>query len=372
VIVGVPKEIKEDEYRVGLVPAGVRAFRRHGHRVILQRGAGAGCLISDEEYEAVGGEMVSSAEEIYGKAELIVKVKEPLQEEVELLNQGQTLYAYLHLAAMPELTSKLLERKVIGVAYETIQKADGSLPLLIPMSEVAGRMAVQVGAHLLEKSQGGRGVLLGGAPGVTRGRVTILGAGTVGSAAVKIAVGMGANVYVLDVDQLRLEAMDDLYGNKVATLFSHEDNIRFAVGHSHLIVGAVLVPGALTPTLVTRDMVRSMKAGSVIVDVSIDQGGCVETSKPTSHRHPSFTEYGVLHYCVTNMPGAVPRTSTFALTNTTLSYGLKLADQGIASAVRTDPSLAKGVNLWRGNVTHPQVAESLGLKYVTLRSLLPE
>lgn len=369
-IIGVPKEIKEEEYRVGIVPAGVRLLKSHGHTVLIETGAGEGSRISDEEYVGAGAEIVENKACLYGRAEMIMKVKEPLREEYDLLREGQIIYGYLHLAPALDLTNTLLERKIIGIAYETIQVKDGSLPLLVPMSEVAGRMAVQVGAHFLEKTQGGRGVLLGGVPGVDRGRVTIVGAGTVGQAATKIAAGMGANVYVLDVNQRRLRYLDDLYGNRITTLISNQDNVGFCIENSHLVVGSVLVPGATAPKLVTHKMVRAMKAGSVIVDVAIDQGGCVETSRPTSHQHPIFVVDEVLHYCVPNMPGVVARTSTFALTNVTLPYAVRLADQGFSTAAAQDLALAKGVNLCRGAVTHQSVAQSVGREYIPLEEAL--
>jgi alanine dehydrogenase len=293
-------------------------------------------------------------------------VKEPRPEEYDLLQEGQIVYGYLHLAAEADLTRVLLEKQVIGIAYETIQLPDGSLPLLAPMSEVAGRMAVQVGTHFLEKTQGGRGVLLGGVPGVRRGKATIVGGGTVGRAATKIAVGMGADVYVIDVDQRRLGYLDDVYGNRITTMMSNYDNIEYCVIHSHLVIGSVLIPGARAPKLVTRDMVQAMKSGTVIVDVAIDQGGCVETSRPTTHQHPTFVVDEVLHYCVPNIPGVVARTSTFALTNVTLSYAVKLADHGFSAAVAKDRTLAAGVNIYKGFVTHRNVAESLGHGYSSL------
>ncbi|MGC9030279.1 MAG: alanine dehydrogenase [Desulfomonilaceae bacterium] len=365
-IIGVPREIKEDEYRVGVVPAGVRALEQHGHTVLVEAGAGLGCRISDEEYIEAGAIVLDDCREIYRQSDVIMKVKEPQPSEYSLLREGQILYTYLHLAPNPELTQALLERGIIAIGYETIQEADGSLPLLVPMSEVAGRMAVQVGAYFLEKVHGGRGVLLGGVPGVRRGRVTIIGAGTVGTAAAKIAIGLGAEVYVLDVDQRRLCHLDDIFGNRVTTMISHTDNIAFSVTSSHLVVGAVLIPGARSPVLVTKDMIRAMKPGSVIVDVAIDQGGCIETSRPTTHTNPIFEWEQILHYCVPNMPGAVARTSTFALTNVTLPYVLKIADQGLTHAIARDSVLAKGVNLYRGKVTHEKVAQALGLEYTPL------
>lgn len=367
-IVGIPREIKEDEYRVGIVPSGVRTLEQNGHTVLVEAGAGLGCRISDEEYIEAGAIVVDDCKEIYARSNIIMKVKEPQPSEYNLLRRDQILYTYLHLAPNVELTRALLGREIIAIAYETIQEKDGSLPLLVPMSEVAGRMAVQVGAYFLEKVHGGRGVLLGGVPGVRRGRVTILGAGTVGTAAAKIAVGLGAEVYVLDVDQRRLCHLDDIFGNRVTTMISHTDNIAFSVESSHLVIGAVLIPGGLSPILVTKDMVRAMKPGSVIVDVAIDQGGCIETSRPTTHAHPIFEWEHILHYCVPNMPGAVARTSTFALTNVTLPYALKIANQGFVEAIKTDSVLSKGVNLCRGKVTHEKVAQALGLDYIPLEN----
>ena len=368
-IVGVPRETKEEEYRVGIVPAGVRALTAHGHTVLVERAAGEGCRVTDHQYEQAGAEIVADAAELYDRSEIIMKVKEPQEQEYELLKEGQILYAYLHLAPAAELTAALLKRKIIGVAYETIQLTDGSLPLLTPMSEVAGRMAVQVGAHFLEKTQGGRGVLLGGVPGVSRGRVTVIGGGTVGCAATKIAVGLGAEVHVIDSNLQRLMYLDDVFGSRITTLMSNYDNIFYSVIDSHLVIGAVLIPGARAPKLVDESMIASMKSGTVVVDVAIDHGGCVETSRPTSHKHPTFLVDEVLHYCVPNMPGAVPRTSTFALTNATLPYALKLADKGLVAAIQEDPALARGVNLYKGLVTYEKVASSLGLDYMPLTEI---
>jgi len=365
-IVGIPKEIKQDEYRVGAVPAGVRTLEQNGHTVLVEVGAGMGCRISDEEFIDAGAIVVDDSEEIYRRSDIIMKVKEPQTSEYSRLRPGQILYTYLHLAPNAELTQALLQRDIVAIGYETIQEKDGFLPLLVPMSEVAGRMAVQVGAHFLEKVHGGRGVLLGGVPGVRRGRVTIIGAGTVGTAAAKIAVGLGAEVYVLDVDQRRLCHLDDVFGNRVTTMISHTDNIGFSVTSSHLVIGAVLIPGGRSPILVTKNMVRAMKPGSVIVDVAIDQGGCIETSRPTTHANPVFEWEEILHYCVANMPGAVARTSTFALTNVTLPYALKIANQGLIEAIKRDGVLSKGVNLYRGKVTHEKVAQALGLEYTPL------
>lgn len=369
-IVGIPKEIKEDESRVGIVPSGVRQFVQRGHTVLIEKGAGEGSRILDEEFQAAGATIVPHSADVYGESQMIMKVKEPLKQEYNLLREDQILFAYLHLAPAAELTKALVRRKVIAVAYETIQLEDGSLPLLVPMSEVAGRMAVQVGAHFLEKPQGGRGVLLGGVPGVRRGRVTILGTGTVGRAAAKIAIGMGAEVYVLDVDQRRLSYMDDVYGNRVNTMFSNLDHVAECVASSHLVVGAVLIPGGRAPQIVSVDMIRSMKPGAVVVDVAVDQGGCVETTRPTTHTYPTFVLHDVVHYCVPNMPGAVSRTSTFALTSVTLPYALKLADQGFEQAVQTDVHLARGVNVYKGAVTYDRVASALGYTYTPLSEML--
>ncbi len=368
-IIGVPKEIKAEENRVGLVPSGVRILKEHGHEVLLEHRAGEGCRIPDEEYEAAGAVMVETAAQVYAGSEMIMKVKEPLEPEYDLLREGQIIYGYLHLAPAAELTAALLDRKVIAVAYETIQLDDGSLPLLTPMSEVAGRVAVQVGAHFLEKTQGGRGVLLGGVPGVSRGQVTIVGAGVAGSAAAKIAVGMGAEVTLIDIDQRRLVYMDDVFGSRVTTKISNPDNIAFSVINSHLVIGSVLIPGAKAPKLVTRAMIRAMKPGSVAVDIAIDQGGCFETSRPTTHGEPTFVVDDVIHYCVANVPSAVARTSTFALTNLTISYALKLADHGFADAIERDPALAKGVNLYKGAVTYEEVAHDLGYEYTPLQKI---
>ena len=371
-IVGIPKEIKEEEYRVGLVPSGVRDLKARGHTVLVETAAGEGSRISDEDYANAGADLVESSAELYSRADMIMKVKEPQVREYELFREGQILYAYLHLAPAKDLTAALLKRKVIAVAYETIQLADGSLPVLVPMSEVAGRMAVQVGAHFLEKTQGGRGVLLGGVPGVRRGRVTVIGAGTVGRAAAQIAVGMGADVYVIDLDQSRLVEMDERFGNRITTLMSNHDNIWCSVVESHLVIGAVLIPGARAPRLVTAQMVRGMKPGSVVVDVAIDQGGCIETSRPTTHKQPTYLVDEVIHYGVPNMPGVVARTSTFALANVTLPYALKLADQGVEGAIAKDVALAKGINLYKGSVTYENVAMSLGLEFVPLRDAIAQ
>jgi alanine dehydrogenase len=368
-IIGVPKEIKNHEYRVGLVPAGVRALTRFNHKVFIQAGAGEGSGISDEEYIQAGAEIRPSAAEVYQEAEMIIKVKEPLAQEFPLLQEDQLLFTYLHLAPDPILTQALLDRKVIGVAYETIQLADGSLPLLTPMSVVAGRMAVQIGAHYLEKGFGGRGVLLGGVPGVARGKVTILGAGTVGTNAAKIAIGLGAYVTILDNNPQRLTYLDDIFGTRINTLMSNYYNITESVRDAHLLIGGILIPGAKSPKLVSREMIQSMKKGTVVVDVSVDQGGCCETTRPTTHENPVYLVDGVIHYGVTNMPAAVARTSTFALTNVTLPYALELANKGFPRALQDNPALAKGLNLYKGAVACENVARDLDLPLVGLKEI---
>jgi alanine dehydrogenase len=366
-IIGVPREIKNHEYRVGLVPAGVRALVRFNHTVYIQAGAGEGSGIIDEEFIRAGARILPSAAEIYQQSEMIIKVKEPLPSEFPLLREGQILFAYLHLAPAPELTQALLDRKVIGIAYETIQLPDGSLPLLTPMSVVAGRMAVQIGAHYLEKGFGGRGVLLGGVPGVARGKVTIFGAGIVGTNAAKIAIGLGAYVTILDNNPARLTYLDDIFGTRINTLMSNYYNITESVRDAHLLIGAVLIPGAKAPKLVSREMISSMKKGTVVVDVSVDQGGCCETTHPTTHEDPVYMVDGVIHYGVTNMPASVARTSTFALTNVTLPYALELANKGFPNAAMENPALAQGVNVCLGRVTLENVAKDLGLPLSSLK-----
>ncbi len=361
--IGIPTEIKNHEHRVGVTPAGVRALSGHGHTVIVQKGAGRGSGIGDQEYVAAGAELAPNAVEVYWEADLIMKVKEPLPEEYALLRRGQVLFTYLHLAPAPELTQALLDRRVVGIAYETIQLADGSLPLLTPMSEVAGRLAVQAGAHALEKAQGGRGQLLGGVPGTHPGKVLILGGGVVGLNAAKVAAGLGAEVTILDVNLDRLRHLDDVFGGRVKLLVSSEHAIREKIAEADLVVGAVLIPGARAPHLVSRDMLPAMQDGSVIVDVAVDQGGCVETTHPTTHDEPTFVVDGVIHYCVTNMPGAVARTSTFALTNATLPYALKLADLGYAEALLGDAALLTGLNVIDGKVACAAVAGDLGYSW---------
>lgn len=366
-IVGVPKEIKNKENRVGMVVAGVRAHVQHGHKVLIERDAGIGVGIANEDYERAGATIVDSAQDVYRKADMIVKVKEPLPEEYPLLREGQVLYTYLHLAADERLTKALLDRKIIGIAYETIQPADGTLPLLAPMSAVAGRMATQIGATYLQRDHGGKGVLLGGVVGVDRASVVVIGGGIVGVNSAKMAIGLGAKVTILDVNTHRLEYLSDVFGNEVTTLYSNHDNIEKAVTQADLVIGAILVPGAKAPKLVSREMISRMAPGGVVVDVAVDQGGSIETSRPTSHEHPTYIVDGIIHYAVPNMPGAVPQTSTYALTNVTLKYGLMLADMGWKEAVAANPALRKGVNLCMGKCTYQQVAEDLGLPYEPLK-----
>ncbi|MCF8033857.1 MAG: alanine dehydrogenase [Desulfarculaceae bacterium] len=361
--IGVPKEIKTEEYRVALVPAGAQRLGAAGHQVLVEAGAGAGAGIPDQAYQAAGAQLTDAAG-AWG-ADMVIKVKEPLPSEYDYFRPGLLLYTYLHLAAQPELTRRLASDQVSAVAYETIQLADGSLPLLTPMSEVAGRMAVQAGAHWLEKPQGGRGVLLGGVPGVSQGHVVILGAGVVGHAALKMALGLGAKVTVINRSFTRLAYLDDLYGGRITTLISLPDTVANLTRAADLVIGAVLVPGAKAPMLVSEQMVEDMPEGSVIVDVAIDQGGCVATMRPTSHSEPVYTVHGVIHYGVANIPGAVARTSTFALTNATLGYALELAGKGLAAALE-DPALALGVNVAGGRIVHPAVGASLGLETAPL------
>ena len=362
-IIGIPKEIKKREYRVSIVPAGVKTLVHAGHRVLIEKKAGEGSGISDEDYIRSGAEVRESKEDIWDEAEMIMKVKEPLPPEYDLTHEGQIIFTYFHLAPERELTEVLLKRKVIGIAYETIELDDGTLPLLTPMSEIAGRMAVHVGAYFLQKEHNGRGVLLGGVPGVEPADVVILGGGVVGTNAAKIALGMGANATVLDIDLNRLRYLDDIYFGRIKTLMSNVQNLGEAVARADLLIGGILIHGARTPHIVTRDMVSSMRKGTVIVDVAVDQGGCVETTRPTSHDDPIYEVDGVVHYCVANMPGAVARTSTFALTNTTFPYCLKVANMGYREAMRSDKALMRGLNIHDGKVTYKPVAEALNLEY---------
>ena len=370
-IVGCPKEIKAQEGRVSLTPAGVDALVLAGHTVYVQKSAGIASGFTDEEYAAAGAVLLDTAKEVYDVAEMIVKVKEPLPQEYDLLHEGQTLFTYLHLAPDAEQTEALLSRGVTAIAYETVQLADNTLPLLSPMSEIAGRLAIQIGAHLLESNCGGRGVLLGGVPGVERANVVIIGGGNVGTNAAKIAVGMGAHVTILDLSAARLRYLDDIFGGKVQTLQSNAYNIGKAVQAADLVVGCVLIPGAKTPHLVTEEMVKSMRPGSVLVDVAIDQGGSIATiDRTTTHEEPYFVKHGVLHYSVANMPGAVPRTSTLALTGATLPYAVKLANMGAEAACKADAALLKGLNTYKGHLTCKAVAEAQGREYTDPATLL--
>ena len=365
-IIGVSKEIKNNENRVGLTPAGAEALVKAGHRVLVETGSGLGSGFDDESYAAVGAELLSDKKQLFDEAEMIVKVKEPLPSEYDLFHEGQLLFTYLHLAAEPELTEALLRHKVTSVAYETVVGRDGrSLPLLAPMSEIAGRMSVQIGAQFLESRYGGAGILLGGVSGVAPAQVVILGGGVVGTNAAKMAVGLGARVTIIDLSMERLRYLDDIFGGRVATVSSNSYNIAQWVREADLLIGAVLVPGAKTPQLVTEEMVKTMRAGSVIVDVAIDQGGSIATcDHVTTHEEPTFVKHGVLHYSVANIPGAVARTSTLALTNATLPYALKLAAKGWREACCMDPGLAQGLNTIEGRLTNLPVSEALGLEYV--------
>lgn len=362
-IIGVPKEIKNHEYRVGLIPAAVRAYIANGHEVRVQTGAGLGSDISDSHFVDAGATMMETADEIWSTSEMIVKVKEPVAAEYDRIEHGQLIYTYFHLAAVPELAEVLIEKQVSAVAYETIQLADGSLPLLHPMSEVAGKMAPQVGSACLQKEHGGRGVLLGGIPGVGRGKVVILGAGTVGANAAKIALGMGADVTILDVNIRRLNYLEEVFGSRLKTRFSDAESIDELVPDADLVIGAVLIAGAKAPQLINRGHLKRMNDGAVVVDVAVDQGGCIETCRPTTHEDPTFVVDGVVHYCVANMPGAVARTSTYGLNNVTRRYGITLANAGVEAACRNDPALMLGLNTHKGHCTHKAVADSLGYDY---------
>jgi alanine dehydrogenase len=363
-IVGVPKEIKTEEHRVAITPVGVRELVERGHSVLIERGAGEGSTIHNDEFAAQGATMVPSAADVFGGADMILKVKEPQKAEVDMFRHGQILFTYLHLAAYPELATGLLKKNVIAIAYETVQLPDRSLPLLAPMSEIAGRMAAQVGAYFLEKAQGGRGVLLGGVTGVKPGKVVVIGGGIAGSNAAVIAMGMQADVVVLDTDINKLRWIDSLHQGRIRTLHSNKLTVEEQVLDADLVIGTVLVPGASAPKLVTEDMVRGMKRGSVLVDVAIDQGGCFETSKETTHTDPVYQVHEVVHYAVGNIPGAVPHTSTYALTNATLRYAVSLASRGVAGAVTAHPELEHGLNVVGDAVCHPAVAESLGVIHV--------
>lgn len=368
--IGLPREIKDNENRVGLVPAGVAALAKAGHEVSIEAGAGSGSGIEDAEYAAAGGTIVGSAEEIFARSEMVIKVKEPIEAEYARMRDGQILFTYLHLAPAARLTEVLLERGVTGVAYETITAANGTLPLLTPMSEVAGRMSVHVGAYYLQKSNGGRGVLLSGVPGVPPADVVIIGGGVVGTNAAKVACGMGADVTILETSPDRMRELDDMFLGRVKTVASNALTLEQGCRRADLLVGAVLIPGAAAPKLVSRTLIAKMKKGAVAVDVAVDQGGCFETTHATTHSNPVYTVEGVIHYCVANMPGAVARTSTFALTNSTLRYALELANKGFARAVSENPHLAAGVNTYRGKLTYRAVAEAQGKPYTPLEKAL--
>ena len=367
--IGVPREIKSHEYRVAMQPAGVRALVGAGHEVVIERRAGEGSGFSDGTYEGAGARMVDTAAEAWA-ADFIVKVKEPLAEEFHYFRPGLVLFAFLHLPVAPHLTRELMEKQVRAIAYETVTDLHGGLPLLRPMSEIAGRMAPQVGAWCLEKGHGGRGLLLGGVPGTRRGRVTIIGAGIVGTAAARIAIGMGAQVTVLDVSAPRMAKLEDMFGTAVETLFSNPENIEHQVLAADLVIGAVLVPGVAAPKLVSEELVQAMEPGTAIVDVAVDQGGCIATCRPTTHDEPTYIAHGIVHYCVTNMPGAVPRSSSYALTNATIDHALRIANLGVEQAVQSSPQLATGVNTWDGACVAGGAAAAAGVRHMSLSSLL--
>jgi alanine dehydrogenase len=368
--VGVPRETKADEYRVAITPAGVREFVEHGHEVLIEAGAGEGSSIKDGQYEAQGGRMVADAASVFAEAEMVLKVKEPQPPEVRMLRADQILFTYLHLAPAPELTRALCASGAVCIAYETVEDARGRLPLLAPMSEIAGKIATQAGAFMLEKPLGGRGILLGGVPGVAAATVMVIGGGVVGMNAAFIAIGMEADVFIFDTSIDRLRELDVALGGRCSTVFSSTLSIEEMLPRVDLVIGAVLVHGARAPYVVRRGQLRLMKPGTVLVDVAIDQGGCFETSRPTTHRDPTFEVEGITHYCVANMPGGVPITSTYALTNATLPYAIALADHGVAEAIRRDPGLRPGVNVAGGRVTHPAVAEGVGAEYVPVEDAL--
>ena len=368
-LVGIPAEIKEDENRVAITPSGVAAFTTHGHDVVIQKDAGAGSAIRNETYRRAGATILETAEEVWCRAALILKVKEPLDDELELMRPGQVLFTYLHLAASKMLTEALMDRGIVGIGYETVQLEDGTLPLLVPMSEVAGRLSIQAGATSLEMISGGKGLLLPGVSGVRRGRVTIVGAGIVGFNACVVGVGFGADVTIIDINPLRLAYVRDVVQGHVTTLISNAANIEEAVGAADLVICAVLIPGAKTPQLIRRKHLTEMEPGSALVDVAVDQGGCAETSRPTTHHDPRYIEEGIVHYCVSNMPGAVPHTSTYALTNATMAYALEVANRGWRAAAAENPAFGRGINVAEGRVVHKAVAEAHGLEHVPLNDL---
>ena len=365
--IGVPREIKNNENRVGLVPGGVRQLVHDGHEVFIENDAGVGVGIENEEYIKAGAKILPTLEDVFAESTMIIKVKEPQAREIACLRPHHILYTYLHLAADPDQTKGLMESGSTSIAYETIQPDDGSLPLLTPMSEVAGRMATQVGAAYLQKDHGGKGILLGGVPGTRRAKVTVIGCGIAGTNAIKMAMGMGADVTAIDLSTKRLAELDDLFDNRITTLFSNIENIETSVLASDLVIGAVLIPGAKAPKLVTREMISKMDKGSVVVDIAVDQGGCIETCKPTTHQEPTFEIDGVVHYCVANMPGAVARTSTFALTNVTLKYARMIASMGVEEAARIDSAFRKGINVYKGDLVYQQIALDLDLPYTELK-----
>ena len=369
-IVGIPREVKDNEFRVAATPEGVKELTRDGHQVLLEKEAGTGSSLDEDRYVRAGAEIVPTAEEVFGAADMILKVKEPIQQEYELLRENQILFTYLHLAAIRDLTELLAERKVAAVAYETVQSKDGRLPLLAPMSEIAGRMAPHVGARLQEKEHGGRGVLLGGVSGVRPAKVLVVGAGMAGANAAWIAAGMEAEVVVMDKNLDRLRFIDQVHKGRILTLMSDQLTLEQRAREADVVVGAVLVPGAKAPKLITSEMVASMRPGSVVIDISIDQGGCIETARVTTHSNPTYVESGVVHYCVGNMPGALPNTSTYALTNVTLPYVLDIANNGLEEAVRLDPALARGVNAYGGLITNGAVAEAHGMEATPLSSVI--
>jgi len=366
--IGIPKEIKADEYRVALLPVGVQLLTKAGHSVMVEKDAGAGCGFDDAVYRAAGAVIVDTAQEVMGTADMIMKVKEPQREEIKLFKPGQVVFTYFHFAASSELTQACLEREIVAIAYETIRDRKGQLPLLTPMSEIAGKMSIQEGAKFLEKPMMGRGILLGGVPGVAPAKVVVIGAGVVGTNAAKVAAGLGADVIVMDINLERLRYLDDVMPANVHTIFSDPATIKQHVTTADLVIGAVLIPGAKAPRLITRELLKQMQPGAVIVDVAIDQGGCIETSRPTTHQQPTFIAEGVVHYCVTNMPGAVGRTSTMALCNATLPYALTIANKGFEKAAADDAGLGEGINMVAGRVTNSAVAESLHMPHQELRS----
>ncbi|MDN3513213.1 MAG: alanine dehydrogenase [Candidatus Brocadia sp.] len=362
-IIGVPREIKPDEYRVALIPAGVEEMLKHGHTVLVERGAGLGSGISDQEYKRAGAKLIDSSQEIYKQVQIVIKVKEPLPEEYPFLREGQIVFTFFHFAASKKLTDTIIESKVIAIAYETMRDEHGQHPILTPMSEVAGRMSIQEGAKYLEKPMLGRGILLGGVPGVAPAEVVVVGGGVVGTNAAKVAAGLGARVTILDINVNRLRYLDDIMPKNVVTLMSNTQNIRGKVAVADLLIGAVLIEGARAPRVVTKEMVQTMKPGAVIIDVAIDQGGCVETSKPTTHSNPVYREYDVIHYCVTNIPGAVACTSTNALTNVTLPYAIEIADKGFERAARENPAILRGICMVKGRLANKAVADAFGMEY---------